>query len=126
MVFNRQRITLAPSGEGKPLALVDESKSLASYGVPEGAKLRLKDLGPQVAYRWLYLWEYVSIYHPPQSGYQLIRMCREVSSSSTQPFLPSRKRPWRNTFPITGHTNLPIFSSMSTQGHRGMDWSLSG
>ena len=63
MVFNRQRITLPTSGEGKPLALVDESKSLGSYGVPEGAKLRLKDLGPQVAYRWLYLWEYVSIPH---------------------------------------------------------------
>jgi very-long-chain enoyl-CoA reductase len=33
---------------------------MADYGVSEGAKLRLKDLGPQVAYRWLYLWEYVS------------------------------------------------------------------
>lgn len=66
MVFNRQRLTLAPAGgEGKPLALVDESKSLGSYGVPEGAKLRVKDLGPQVAYRWLYLWEYVS--YAPQS-----------------------------------------------------------
>jgi very-long-chain enoyl-CoA reductase len=61
MVFNRQRLTFpSTSGEGKPQALVDETKTLGSYGVPEGAKLRLKDLGPQVAYRWLYLWEYVS------------------------------------------------------------------
>lgn len=62
MVFNRQRLTLPPSsGTAKALALVDEGKSLGDYGVPEGAKLRLKDLGPQVAYRWLYLWEYVSL-----------------------------------------------------------------
>jgi hypothetical protein len=42
------------------VALTDESKSLASYGVGEKAELRLKDLGRQVPYRYLYLWEYVS------------------------------------------------------------------
>jgi very-long-chain enoyl-CoA reductase len=60
MVFNRQRIILPVEGQAKPLVLADEKKTLADYGVSEGAKLRLKDLGPQVAYRWLYLWEYVS------------------------------------------------------------------
>jgi very-long-chain enoyl-CoA reductase len=60
MVFNRQRLTLSVEGQAKPVVLADEKKTLADYGVSEGAKLRLKDLGPQVAYRWLYLWEYVS------------------------------------------------------------------
>lgn len=60
MVFNRQRLTLPVEGQAKPVVLADEKKTLADYGVSEGAKLRLKDLGPQVAYRWLYLWEYVS------------------------------------------------------------------
>jgi very-long-chain enoyl-CoA reductase len=53
-------LTLPVEGQAKPVVLADEKKTLADYGVTEGAKLRLKDLGPQVAYRWLYLWEYVS------------------------------------------------------------------
>lgn len=59
-VPNRQRLT-APSGgeKEKPLPLTDEGKSLADYGVTDGAKLRLKDLGYQVGYRWLFIWEYV-------------------------------------------------------------------
>ncbi|WVQ75160.1 hypothetical protein IAR50_004769 [Cryptococcus sp. DSM 104548] len=57
MIANRQRITL-PGVASKPVALVDEDKTLAEYGVGEGAKLRLKDLGQQVGYRTLYLWEY--------------------------------------------------------------------
>ncbi|WVQ79326.1 hypothetical protein IAT38_001423 [Cryptococcus sp. DSM 104549] len=57
-VPNRQRITL-PKTSGKPTPLTDESKTLADYGVGEGAKLRLKDLGRQVGYRVLYLLEYV-------------------------------------------------------------------
>ncbi|WOO83977.1 Very-long-chain enoyl-CoA reductase [Vanrija pseudolonga] len=59
-VPNRQRLT-APSGgeKEKPLPLTDEGKSLADYGVADGAKLRLKDLGYQVGYRWLFIWEYI-------------------------------------------------------------------
>ena len=49
-----------PNIVGKPTPLTDESKTLADYGVGEGAKLKLKDLGKQVGYRVLYLWEYVS------------------------------------------------------------------
>lgn len=40
--------------------MTDENKTLADCGVGEGAKLKLKDLGKQVGYRVLYLWEYVS------------------------------------------------------------------
>lgn len=58
LVANRQRITV-PNITGKPTPLTDESKTLADYGVGEGAKLKLKDLGKQVGYRVLYLWEYV-------------------------------------------------------------------
>ncbi|KAI9639003.1 uncharacterized protein MKK02DRAFT_42036 [Dioszegia hungarica] len=57
LVPNRQRLTIS-KGEGKPTPLTDESKSLASYGVGDKAELRLKDLGKQVPYRYLYLWEY--------------------------------------------------------------------
>lgn len=67
LVANRQRLTLsAPASAStsksgrpaKPLALVDESKTLKEYGVGDNAELRLKDLGRQVGYRYLYLWEY--------------------------------------------------------------------
>jgi len=61
MVFNRQRLTFPVEGQAKPVALTEEGKTLGDYGVGESAKLRLKDLGPQVPYRWLYLWEYVSL-----------------------------------------------------------------
>ncbi|WVR08123.1 hypothetical protein IAU60_005169 [Kwoniella sp. DSM 27419] len=57
LVPNRQRVTL-PNSTGKPTPLTDETKTLASYNVGEGTKLKLKDLGQQVSYRTLYLWEY--------------------------------------------------------------------
>lgn len=57
---NRQRLTL-PKGDAKPIPLTEEGKTLASYGVTDSAELRLKDLGQQVPYRYLYLWEYVSL-----------------------------------------------------------------
>ncbi|KAL7425050.1 Very-long-chain enoyl-CoA reductase [Cryptotrichosporon argae] len=54
---NRQRLTISTAG-AKPAALTDEGKTLADYGVGEGAQLRLKDLGKQLPYQYLYLWEY--------------------------------------------------------------------
>lgn len=61
LVPNRQRITLpnAADKDKKPLPLTDDKKTLADYGVGEDGALRLKDLGMQVGYRWLYIWEYV-------------------------------------------------------------------
>lgn len=62
LVANRQRLTLPSKldAKGKPLPLVEDSKSLGEYGIGEKATLRLKDLGAQTSYRNLYLWEYVS------------------------------------------------------------------
>lgn len=58
LVANRQRLKL-PVSEGKPVALTDESRTIGSYGVKEGSQLQVKDLGRQIEYRVLYLWEYV-------------------------------------------------------------------
>ena len=57
-VANRQRLII--ESDGKKVPLVDEDQTLASYGVVDGSALRLKDLGRQTAYKWLYIWEYVS------------------------------------------------------------------
>ncbi|RSH93376.1 3-oxo-5a-steroid 4- dehydrogenase [Saitozyma podzolica] len=57
LVANRQRLKL-PVSEGKPVALTDESRTIGSYGVKEGSQLQVKDLGRQIEYRVLYLWEY--------------------------------------------------------------------
>lgn len=78
LVANRQRITL-PAGKDKPIPLTDENKSLADYGVPGNTTLRLKDLGFQVGYRWLYIWEYVS------GGICVARGCMLTTSSQAGP-----------------------------------------
>lgn len=65
---NRQRLTLVPTGKEKPTALTEDNKSLADYGLSgSNVTIRLKDLGYQVAYRALYLWEYVSLLAPSRS-----------------------------------------------------------
>ncbi|CAD6570451.1 MAG: 3-oxo-5a-steroid 4- dehydrogenase [Tremellales sp. Tagirdzhanova-0007] len=56
LVPNRQRVNL-PVSDGK-VPLIDDKRSLGSYGVGEGSNLMVKDLGRQVNYRALYLWEY--------------------------------------------------------------------
>lgn len=61
-VPNRQRLTLAPTGKEKPVALTDDKQNLAQYGLSGNeVTVRLKDLGYQVAYRALYIWEYVRL-----------------------------------------------------------------
>lgn len=42
----------------KATRLDDDSRTLASYGVCDGAKLSFKDLGPQIGYRLVFLLEY--------------------------------------------------------------------
>lgn len=54
----RQRITLDKT------AFVDDEKTLDDYGVKEGDSLFVKDLGPQISWRTVFLVEYVS---PPSS-----------------------------------------------------------
>jgi very-long-chain enoyl-CoA reductase len=50
----RQRITLDKT------AFVDDDKTLDDYGVKEGDSLFVKDLGPQISWRTVFLVEYVS------------------------------------------------------------------
>jgi very-long-chain enoyl-CoA reductase len=61
------------------VALTDESRTIGSYGVKEGSQLQVKDLGKQIDYRVLYLWEYVS---------SLPVLHRETSRSATSASLP--------------------------------------
>jgi hypothetical protein len=49
----RQRITLDKT------AFVDDEKTLDDYGVKEGDSLFVKDLGPQISWRTVFLVEYV-------------------------------------------------------------------
>jgi very-long-chain enoyl-CoA reductase len=42
----------------KTIRLDDDSKTVASYGLGENPVLTMKDLGPQIGYRTVFLWEY--------------------------------------------------------------------
>lgn len=49
--------------------LAEDTHDLARYGVQDGAtrtEIRLKDLGPQIAWRTVFLAEYVSLVAPYQ------------------------------------------------------------
>ncbi|TMW61223.1 hypothetical protein Poli38472_013686 [Pythium oligandrum] len=45
--------------DGKLVSLGDDSKTLASYGVKDGAELQFKDFGPQIGYRTVFVAEYL-------------------------------------------------------------------
>ena len=55
---SRQRFTLPPREGARSGEALADGKRLSDYGLGDGAVLYFKDLGPQVAYRAVFFWEY--------------------------------------------------------------------
>ena len=53
------RLLYQPPDQQAPIALIKEGNTLQDYSIPEGATLRVKDLGPQIGYRTVFLAEYL-------------------------------------------------------------------
>lgn len=53
---SRQRLTIA--GTSKPLVLED-GKTLSSYGIKDGSTVTVKDIGPQISWRTVFILEYL-------------------------------------------------------------------
>ncbi|KAI5448938.1 3-oxo-5a-steroid 4- dehydrogenase [Naganishia albida] len=102
----RQRITIpSPSAskdpKAKPTVLDVDVSSLATYGVPDsGAELRVKDLGPQVSWRTVFLLEYFGplfiqpliYYMSYKHGYSLASVLNAVGINAlgkAAPYTPS-------------------------------------
>ncbi|KAJ0403308.1 hypothetical protein P43SY_009342 [Pythium insidiosum] len=47
------------TADGKAITLTDDKKTLASYGIKEGATVQFKDYGPQIGYRTVFVLEYL-------------------------------------------------------------------
>ena len=53
---SRQRLTI--SGTSKPIVLED-GKTLSSYGIKDGSTVTVKDMGPQISWRTVFILEYL-------------------------------------------------------------------
>ncbi|GAB9468983.1 3-oxo-5-alpha-steroid 4-dehydrogenase [Globisporangium polare] len=56
---HRQAFKLPSATGGALVALADDAKPLASYGVKSSSELQFKDLGPQIGYRTVFVAEYL-------------------------------------------------------------------
>ena len=96
----RQRLSIPVEGDAKakPTVLVEDTHSLASYGIKaSGSEIKCKDLGPQIAWRTVFLAEYVSslIEQNPAGGLSIALVLN--------PCLPNTVRTHRNP---TSHLRL--------------------
>ena len=53
------RLMYQPSDKQAPIPLTKEGNTVQDYEIPAGATLRVKDLGPQIGYRTVFLAEYL-------------------------------------------------------------------
>ncbi|GAX82345.1 hypothetical protein CEUSTIGMA_g9774.t1 [Chlamydomonas eustigma] len=54
----RQRLTLLPKEGESRGEVLDDSKTVADYGLKDGDAILCKDLGPQIGYSTVFFWEY--------------------------------------------------------------------
>jgi len=82
---DRIRLTI-PGPEGKPVVLSDD-KTLSSYAINEKTEIILKDLGPQVGYKTVFIVEYLG----PLVLYPLftLPLVREFIYGSAKPYNPN-------------------------------------
>ncbi|KAI0926185.1 hypothetical protein AcW1_008418 [Taiwanofungus camphoratus] len=124
---SRQKISL--KGEKKPLSDVT---ILKDAGVVEGGELTVKDLGPQIGWRTVYLVEYAGplIIHPLIYHYPKVFYGGQVQHSTLQKYvyvmvlLHFLKREAETLFVHRfSHGTMPFFNIFKNSGHY---WVLSG
>ncbi|KAI0833408.1 3-oxo-5-alpha-steroid 4-dehydrogenase-domain-containing protein [Trametes gibbosa] len=118
---SRQKLTL--KGDGKPLS---DSATLKDAGVVDGSEVTVKDLGPQIGWRTVFLIEYVGpliihplIYHFPKAFYG-----GAVQHSVLQKYVYAAvllhffKREFETVFVHRfSHGTMPFFNVFKNSGH---------